>query len=160
MMETIVVTRHPGMVTYLHAHGVIPEDCRVLTHATAEDVRGKRVVGVLPLHLAAEAAEVVEVPMDIPEHLRGSELSTMQVEIYARPEVTYRVTIHAHRPFTNEQKAMLDNIEDGSRLVPRELDELEDCRKGLLALDATARDTAFRFARAARLSGLHDGHRG
>ena len=46
--------------------GVVPAGTEVVTHATAERVRGRHVFGVLPPHLAAEARRVTEVPLHVP----------------------------------------------------------------------------------------------
>ena len=88
----LVITRHKALVDYLREIGVIGVDTPVLIHATVDQVRGRHVIGVLPLHLAAEAALVTEVPMDIPADLRGVELTLPQVRLYARTPVTYQVT--------------------------------------------------------------------
>jgi putative CRISPR-associated protein (TIGR02620 family) len=90
-METVVVTRHHGLIEYLRAEGLAPADCEVIDHATPDAVRGKRVIGVLPLWLAAEAAEVVEIPMSIPPELRGVELTAEQTAEHAGEPRTYRV---------------------------------------------------------------------
>ena len=70
---------------------VTGDDVRVIESATPDDVRGRRVVGVLPLHLAVEAAEVVNVAINPPIELRGVELSLAQVRQYATPPAVYRV---------------------------------------------------------------------
>jgi CRISPR-associated protein Csx16 len=88
----LVVTRHPGLVTVLLEDGVVPEGTEVVAHATPEQVRGKHVYGVLPLHLAAEAASVTEVTLDLPAELRGQELSAEQVRQYRTGTTTYQVT--------------------------------------------------------------------
>lgn len=90
-METIVVTRHRGLVGYLQSRGIIAEDTPVIEHATPELVRGKRVIGVLPLHLAVEAAEVIEVPMNIPAEMRGVDLTAEQTAQFAAPPRAYVV---------------------------------------------------------------------
>ena len=56
----LIVTRHAALVEWLAAQGITGD---VKAQVTAADVRGRRVIGVLPLHLAAEAAEVVAVDM-------------------------------------------------------------------------------------------------
>jgi putative CRISPR-associated protein (TIGR02620 family) len=56
----LIVTRHAALVEWLATQGFTGE---VKAQVTADDVRGRRVIGVLPLHLAAEAAEVVAVDM-------------------------------------------------------------------------------------------------
>jgi putative CRISPR-associated protein (TIGR02620 family) len=90
--ETMVVTRHPGLVQYLVAEGLIDNDTQVVEHATPELVSGRHVIGVLPLWLAAEAASVTEIPMSIPPELRGTELTAEQTRRYAGPGRTYVVT--------------------------------------------------------------------
>jgi putative CRISPR-associated protein (TIGR02620 family) len=87
----VVVTRHKGTIEYLKQMGVIREDCTVVEHATADDVRGKDVVGVLPMNLAALARSVTVVDLDVPFDLRGIELSREQVQQYATGIHTYTV---------------------------------------------------------------------
>ena len=89
----IVVTRHPALVTLLRERGIISADCRVLEHATADDVRDKHVVGVLPLSLAALAAEVTEIPLAITPDMRGKELDLETLRSIAGEAVTYMVTV-------------------------------------------------------------------
>lgn len=89
----VVVTRHPGLVEHLRRTGVIGEDARVLTHvADPAEIRGRVVIGVLPLRLAAEAREVWEVPLDLPAALRGAELTAEQVAEHAGEIVAYHVS--------------------------------------------------------------------
>lgn len=88
----VVVTRHPALVEYLTELGVVPAGVEVVTHATAEQVRGRHVFGVLPLHLAAEAASVTEVTLRVPAELRGVELTLEQVRQFAGPLVEYKVS--------------------------------------------------------------------
>lgn len=73
--DVVVVTRHSALVEWLKMQGLITGDEPVIEHATSQDVRGKHVVGVLPLHLAAEAESVTVVDLDIPPEKRGKELS-------------------------------------------------------------------------------------
>lgn len=88
----VVVTRHPALVEYLTELGVVPAGTEVVTHATAEQVRGRHVFGVLPLHLAAETASVTEVTLRVPAELRGVELTLEQVRQFAGPLVEYKVS--------------------------------------------------------------------
>lgn len=88
----VVVTRHPALVEYLTELGVVPAGTEVVTHTTAEQVRGRHVFGVLPLHLAAEAASVTEVTLHVPAELRGVELTLEQVRQFAGPLVEYKVS--------------------------------------------------------------------
>ena len=91
-VRPVVVTRHPALVEYLAELGVVPAGTEVVTHATAEQVRGRHVFGVLPLHLAAEAASVTEVTLHVPAELRGVELTLEQVRQFAGPLVEYKVS--------------------------------------------------------------------
>ena len=90
-MEKIVVTRHAGLIPVLVEHGIVDSDVRVVAHATAADVTGRHVVGVLPLHLAAEAAKVTEVTLAIPAEMRGVELDATQVRSFMKGISTYKV---------------------------------------------------------------------
>lgn len=63
-METIIVTRHAGALQWLAARGIIG---RVIDRATADDVRGNVVIGVLPLELAAEAETVRVIRFSSPD---------------------------------------------------------------------------------------------
>ena len=98
----VVVTRHPGLVAHLRQIGLVSDDVCVIGHADADAVRGKHVIGVLPLRLAALAASVTEVPLDIPAELRGVELSAEQVARYAGQPVTYVVCDPARRKAIND----------------------------------------------------------
>lgn len=59
-MGNVIITRHQPLVEWLEKRGITGE---VIAQATADDVRGKNVYGVLPLWLAAEAESVTEVSM-------------------------------------------------------------------------------------------------
>lgn len=96
MMESrldLVVTRHPGLVAYLQEIGLAPEGVEVVSHATAENVAGKNVCGVLPHSLSCLCASFTEVPLSLPAELRGTELTLEQVRQYAGQPVTYRVEV-------------------------------------------------------------------
>lgn len=90
-MKQVVVTRHPALVQYLTEEGICPEGIPVVAHATPEVVRNNHVYGVLPLHLAAEAALVTEVPLALTPEDRGVELSIERMREIAGEPVTYRV---------------------------------------------------------------------
>lgn len=89
----IVVTRHAALVELLRERGVIAsgDDVRVIAHATAEDVRGQDVIGVLPLALAAEAASITELPLTLSPEQRGRELSIDELRKVAGAPATYVV---------------------------------------------------------------------
>lgn len=92
MAPIIVVTRHPALVALLVERGLCPEGTPVVAHATAETVVGKHVIGVLPYHLAAQAATITEVPLALTPEMRGRELTVEELREVAGPAVTYRVT--------------------------------------------------------------------
>jgi len=93
MENTIVVTRHPALVALLQERGLIEEGVRVIPHATPQDVRGKHVIGILPLSLAALAASVTEIPLNLSAELRGKELDLETLRRIAAEPVTYKVTV-------------------------------------------------------------------
>lgn len=79
----LVVTRHQALVDYLVEQGAVAPGSRVVEHATEDDVRGQHVVGVLPIHLAALAASVTMVPMELRPEQRGRELTLEEVRAAA-----------------------------------------------------------------------------
>ena len=70
----ILVTRHPALVEYFSNMGITFD--KVITHATAEDVTGNDVYGVLPLHLASLANTVTTVDMDLPAEIIEQQIAT------------------------------------------------------------------------------------
>lgn len=92
MTMTVVVTRHQVLVQHLQEQGLVSENCIVLEHVTADDVKGKHVIGVLPLNLAAAAKMVTEIPITIPADRRGQELTLDEVRRYAGAPKTYKVS--------------------------------------------------------------------
>lgn len=93
----IVITRHSGLVDYLIDIGLIDQNTPVIAHATAEDVRDKHVIGVLPLSLAALAASITELPLALPPELRGVELTSAEVRQFGGAPITYVVTRQSRR---------------------------------------------------------------
>jgi putative CRISPR-associated protein (TIGR02620 family) len=93
MRIDLIVTRHPGLVDYLREIGLADENSQVVAHATPENVAGKRVCGVLPHSLSCLCESFTEVPMALPQDLRGAELSLEQVRQYAGAPVTYSVEV-------------------------------------------------------------------
>jgi hypothetical protein len=91
MKIDLVVTKHPGLVEYLREIGLADAETKVISHASAEDVRGKRVCGVLPHSLSCLCETFTEVPLSLPQELRGAELTIEQVRQYAGPPTTCRV---------------------------------------------------------------------
>jgi len=87
----LVVTRHPALTLLIQEKGLISDQTPVVSHVTENDVRGKHVVGVLPLRLAALAASVTEIPLDLSPEDRGRELDLARVREIAGDPVTYQV---------------------------------------------------------------------
>jgi CRISPR-associated protein Csx16 len=74
----VIVSRHQGLVDWLAQRGIVG---KVIAHATPDDVRGKDVIGNLPLHLASVALSVTVVDMpNLPPELRGQDLSPEQMD--------------------------------------------------------------------------------
>lgn len=90
-MPTIVVTRHASLAALLRERGVITEDARIVAHATPDDVRGARVIGVLPLALAALAESITEIPLTLTPEQRGRELTLDELRACAGEAATYTV---------------------------------------------------------------------
>lgn len=85
----LIVSRHPGVIDFLREEGIEGE---VVEHATPEQVRGRNVYGILPLHLAALADQVVVIDMPYlrPEQ-RGRELSVEEMREAGARLVAYSV---------------------------------------------------------------------
>lgn len=92
-MATIIVTRHAGLVQYLKAKGLAPEDAVVKEHVLPNDVIDNDVIGVLPLWLAHLAKTMTVVDLKLPPELRGAELTMEQVAQYASDISRYQVKL-------------------------------------------------------------------
>ena len=96
-MRTFIVTRHGGAVDWIRNRlhtGVL----HVLSHVDAQVFRaGDRVCGVLPLALAARicasGAHAHVISYDVPESLRGHELSAATLDSLGAKLVQYDVRI-------------------------------------------------------------------
>ena len=64
---------------------------RIYRRVTADDIRGRMVVGMLPLYLAAEAESVVDVRIDVPMAMRGKVIPPEDFIRYAHSPACYRV---------------------------------------------------------------------
>jgi hypothetical protein len=78
-VKTIIVSRHPAAIEFIRRERPELADAPVLASAGPEDVRGARVFGNLPLHLAALAVEVwaIEFRGDPP---RGQEYGLAEMD--------------------------------------------------------------------------------
>ena len=78
--ETLIVTRHAGIVEWLAQHGITGE-IKPPPQVGRDDVTGKVVVGALPLHLAALALEVIVVDMPgLKPEQRGQDLTPAEMD--------------------------------------------------------------------------------
>ena len=84
----IIVTRHKGAVEWLRQQGI---EGKVIAHATAEDVIGQQVVGVLPLYLASLTLAITSIDIDLPPELRGKDITPEQMDECGAKLVTYKV---------------------------------------------------------------------
>ncbi len=90
--RTIIVTPHKGLVEWLARLGITGE---VAERVTGQQVHGARIIGTVPLHLAAEAAEIAIVKLsNAPKTLKEGrqDLSADELEAAGARLVRYRVT--------------------------------------------------------------------
>lgn len=122
--DTVVVTRHRALIFHLVEAGIVSSGVPVLEHAGPDDVRGKHVVGVLPLRLAALAASVTEVPLDLAPHHRGRELGLDEVRAIAGEPVTYRVFPEGAFRSATETVAQWSELQAGFQTDPMSADHV------------------------------------
>jgi hypothetical protein len=79
-MKDIIISRHPAAVEFVRRERPELVDAPVVAQATAEDVRGKRVFGNLPLSLAAVAAEVWVIEFSGDPASRGQEYGLAEMD--------------------------------------------------------------------------------
>ena len=103
--KTVVVTRHAGLVEFLREEGIIDQTAVVIPHASREDVTGCRVIGILPLNLAACAACVEQPILILSPELRGKELSSAEVREHFAGMETFVVST----PFELERGLQASN---------------------------------------------------
>ena len=89
--EVVVVTRHAALVALLVERGLVAGDVPVIAHATESDIRGKHVIGVLPMSLARHALSVTEIPLALEAADRGAELGIERLREIAGEAVTHVV---------------------------------------------------------------------
>lgn len=89
--ETIIVSRHAGVVEWLRSRGITGE---VVTHVNdPTEIAGKDVIGILPLHLASVAASITTIDMPgLPADKRGVDLTPAEMDAYGAHFSVYRIT--------------------------------------------------------------------
>ena len=79
MNNFVIITRHSGAVEWLAQRGIAGPV--ISGNATPDDVRGKVVVGNVPLHLAALAARVASIDMPaLRADQRGADLTPAEMD--------------------------------------------------------------------------------
>lgn len=96
MKIDLVITRHAPLVALLRERGTIDDTTPVLEHASASDVAGKHVLGVLPHHLSSKCASITEVPMSLTpadrEAMQRGDMSLERTREVAGDPMTYYVS--------------------------------------------------------------------
>ena len=82
-MTIYFITRHAGAVEWAKQQGLAVD--QMLSHLDIQSLRsGDTVIGTLPVHMVAELTELgvkyLHLTMDLPEHLRGKELSAADMQ--------------------------------------------------------------------------------
>jgi putative CRISPR-associated protein (TIGR02620 family) len=88
----VIITRHPGLVQVLHELAPETIGAPILDRADPSQIQGKHVYGVLPLTLACLASKVTNVTLNVPQELRGMELTAEQVREFMTELETFEVT--------------------------------------------------------------------
>ena len=79
-METKIVTRHDGALEWVKKHHPEFADVEVIAQASPEDLKGNRIIGTLPIHLAAICKRYWHLEMTVPADRRGTEISCEDME--------------------------------------------------------------------------------
>lgn len=93
-MTTYFISRHPGAIEWARHHA-LPADCQ-MAHLEPDKVQpGDTVIGSLPVNLAAQVcaagAVYVHLSLELPAHLRGQELSAVQLDELGATLQAYRI---------------------------------------------------------------------
>ena len=131
--RTIGVTRHSGLVEFLREEGLIEATTEVVAHATPEVVKGCRVIGILPLNLAALAACVEQPVLDLPPELRGKELTAASLRQYFKGFETF--VVHTTKEMA---RALRESNENGHQGYGRTLGKWEEREEFVLPIPTAA----------------------
>ena len=102
-MLDLIVSRHSGLVQYMILKGLATPECEVISHVDDPTrLIGRKVGGVLPLHLAVLCSTVTSVELDIPAHMRGKEMTCEDMLIYSTGISTFVVRTKESVQATNE----------------------------------------------------------
>ncbi|MFN6961652.1 MAG: CRISPR-associated protein Csx16 [Rhodocyclaceae bacterium] len=91
-MTTWFVSRHPGAIEWAARQGLVVD--RQVAHLDIKEVQaGDTVIGILPVHLAAEVcargARFLNLSLDVPPDARGQELDADALERFGARLETY-----------------------------------------------------------------------
>lgn len=88
----IIVSEHKGFAAYCIAEGLCSYDVKAVSYASPIGVSDKIVItSGLTFNLAAMCKEVILIHLNIPDYMRGVDLSEEQVRLYSSQPVTYIV---------------------------------------------------------------------
>ena len=79
-IETLIISRHAGAMGWIQKHHPEFAECELITHASPEILKGKRVIGILPIQLAVLATEFWNLSLNVPANMRGKELTIEDME--------------------------------------------------------------------------------
>jgi putative CRISPR-associated protein (TIGR02620 family) len=93
MSKNLIVTRHATLIEWLRLRGIEGD---VIAQATADDILGRDVYGILPLWLAAEANSVTEVTMpgltlEARKRVNGGDFSVAEMDEWGAEMRTFIV---------------------------------------------------------------------
>lgn len=111
-MNVVIVTRHPGAVEWLRERGITGA---VIDHATPDDIRGKHVIGALPMHLAAMAASVTVIDMPgLQAEQRGKDLTPAEMTAAGAVLVSYVVSATDTTPEDRSHDWLCTDVADAA----------------------------------------------
>ena len=106
---------------------------KVVAHATLEDVQGKVVIGVLPMHLAAQTVMFGEVTLQLSPEQRGKELSAQEVRQAMRDGISWYV-VRTEAQYESEiTEANMSGHQGGGKMTRREYVEHMTKHNALMA---------------------------
>lgn len=93
-MTTYFISRHPGAIEWAKKNGF--EDAQMVSHFDPSDVQpGDKIIGTLPVHLAAQVCEnggeFFHLNLNLPPEARGKELTVEDMEAFGAHLQRYQV---------------------------------------------------------------------
>ena len=100
--DTIIVTRHPGLVEWLKERGITG---KVQRYVTEKQVRGKHIIGEIPAHVAKNAFCMTEIIWSDPYRMFGPEGLTYEDVVKLKPELFTYVVV----PIISQERKVIDD---------------------------------------------------